>query len=226
MNKTQFTTKEKFLFKIIDYLNRKGEHTKPENIQVNIENFLRKISEKFTPYIGLDTKGLDIGAGKGTLSQILKPRKVTNLDIYFPKERFEPYIQGKAENLPFEDKSLDFVLAFYSMHHFENQDKALEEINRVLKNKGKFIAMMEFKRFKWQDTFIDMNELSMNEIIYGNKAIEKYSEHHTHQTKYEFQEKNKKLTNLKILKEEIFPPTRTIDRLFKTQKVIYVMEKK
>ncbi len=64
---------EKLFFKIIDDLNRKGAHTNPEKVQVNIRNFLeRTCKEYIAPIIPTDSVGLDIGAGRGVLSEVLK----------------------------------------------------------------------------------------------------------------------------------------------------------
>lgn len=45
-----------------------------------------------------------------------------------------------ATNLPYDDDSFDVVLIANALHIMPNPEKALQEINRVLKNKGILIA--------------------------------------------------------------------------------------
>ena len=45
-----------------------------------------------------------------------------------------------AANLPFDENSFDVVLIANALHVMENPEKALEEIDRVLKDKGLLIA--------------------------------------------------------------------------------------
>jgi len=46
---------------------------------------------------------------------------------------------GDAENLPWNDNSFDVVLCIDSFHHYPNPEKALSEINRVVKPNGRLI---------------------------------------------------------------------------------------
>ncbi|UCH84129.1 MAG: class I SAM-dependent methyltransferase, partial [Candidatus Latescibacterota bacterium] len=45
---------------------------------------------------------------------------------------------GSAENLPYDDESFDLVIASFVLEHVLDVDKALSEINRVLKKGGAF----------------------------------------------------------------------------------------
>lgn len=56
-----------------------------------------------------------------------------NLNIY-PMEGVD--IVGDAENLPFEDNSVDVIISCAVLEHVENIEKVVEEINRVLKPNG------------------------------------------------------------------------------------------
>jgi len=47
--------------------------------------------------------------------------------------------QGDIEELPFEDNSLDFVVSTLSLHHWTKPERALQEVNRVLKHGGQFL---------------------------------------------------------------------------------------
>lgn len=47
------------------------------------------------------------------------------------------------EHLPFDDESFDIVISFDTFHHIERWKKALREVHRVLKKKGK-LALKTF----------------------------------------------------------------------------------
>ena len=50
--------------------------------------------------------------------------------------------QGFAENLPFEDGKFDIVYSSHVLEHVNNEDKAISEMRRVLKNNGVLIIGM------------------------------------------------------------------------------------
>ncbi|WP_018131608.1 class I SAM-dependent methyltransferase [Effusibacillus pohliae] len=101
--------------------------------------------------IGRDDVVLDLGAGTGyfTLPAAnMTDNKVYALDIE-PKmlsvlkskleelhiENVEP-VEGKIENIPLPDSSVDRVIASFVLHEVEPLSKGLEEIQRVLKKNG------------------------------------------------------------------------------------------
>ena len=63
----------------------------------------------------------------GEMLHIAK-NKVKNVEFY----------KGYAEDLPYEVEKLDFIATNFAFHHFENKNKALDEIKRVLKKEGIF----------------------------------------------------------------------------------------
>lgn len=50
-------------------------------------------------------------------------------------------IQGDSENLPFEENSFDAITVAFGVRNFENLEKGLEEIFRVLKPGGIFVIL-------------------------------------------------------------------------------------
>lgn len=50
-------------------------------------------------------------------------------------------VQGDSENLPFEDNSFDAITVAFGVRNFEDLEKGLEEINRVLKPGGIFVVL-------------------------------------------------------------------------------------
>jgi demethylmenaquinone methyltransferase/2-methoxy-6-polyprenyl-1,4-benzoquinol methylase len=57
-------------------------------------------------------------------------------------ERRRPHVQfvaGQAEEIPFPDDHFDRATALVSLHHVQDQDRALQEVHRVLKPGGRFV---------------------------------------------------------------------------------------
>ncbi|TVZ53212.1 bifunctional demethylmenaquinone methyltransferase/2-methoxy-6-polyprenyl-1,4-benzoquinol methylase UbiE [Dokdonia sp. Hel_I_53] len=77
--------------------------------------------------------GLDIS--EGMLSVGRKKIKAKNLD-----SRIE-MIQADSEEMPFDDNSFDAVTVAFGVRNFENLEKGLSEILRVLKPGGVFIIL-------------------------------------------------------------------------------------
>ena len=50
-------------------------------------------------------------------------------------------VLGDSENLPFEDNSFDAITVAFGVRNFEDLDKGLSEILRVLKPKGTFVIL-------------------------------------------------------------------------------------
>jgi ubiquinone/menaquinone biosynthesis C-methylase UbiE len=109
-------------------------------------------------------KVLEVGCGQG-MALVLSAQKckeITGLDISVNslkeaekgirefKLQNTSLISGDAENLPFEDESYDAVYSLGVLHHTQDTQKAVLEINRVLKKDGEIIAMLYKKHNpKW-----------------------------------------------------------------------------
>ena len=50
---------------------------------------------------------------------------------------------GSAENLPVENNIADYVLAFDSIDHWQDIEKGLLEVKRIMQLKGKFIIVKD-----------------------------------------------------------------------------------
>ncbi|HZW69510.1 MAG TPA: bifunctional demethylmenaquinone methyltransferase/2-methoxy-6-polyprenyl-1,4-benzoquinol methylase UbiE [Hanamia sp.] len=105
---------------------------------------------------------LDVATGTGdfavTSYKILKPEQVTGIDISdgmleigrkkVKSLGLEGQIQllnGDSEAIFFDDSSFDAVTVAFGVRNFENLEKGLSEINRVLKPGGKLIVL-EFSK--------------------------------------------------------------------------------
>lgn len=90
---------------------------------------------------------LDIACGEGYGSEMLSRRakSVVGVDIdpatvahaikkyHSPKMRF---LEGACEKIPLPDKSVDLVVSFETLEHFEDHNKFFREIERVLDSSG------------------------------------------------------------------------------------------
>jgi demethylmenaquinone methyltransferase/2-methoxy-6-polyprenyl-1,4-benzoquinol methylase len=106
---------------------------------------------------------LDIATGTGDLSITalrIKPKKVIGIDISqemlnvgkikIKKKGIDDKIElhkGDSENIQFEDASFDAAMVAFGVRNFENLQKGLQEIHRVLKQ-GKPLVVLEFSKPK------------------------------------------------------------------------------
>lgn len=100
---------------------------------------------------------LDIATGTGDLAIMLEqtnPEKIIGLDLSpgmleigkkkVAKKNLSDKIDmvlGDSEKLPFKDNSFDAITVGFGVRNFENLEKGLSEILRVLKPKGSFVVL-------------------------------------------------------------------------------------
>ena len=105
---------------------------------------------------------LDVATGTGDLAlisqKILQPEKITGIDISEGmleigrkkiikaglQDKIE-LLQGDSEAILFDDNSFDAVTVAFGVRNFENLEKGLSEIRRVLKPGGRLVVL-EFTR--------------------------------------------------------------------------------
>ena len=105
---------------------------------------------------------LDVATGTADvaleITRTLKPEKVIGLDISREmldvgqkkierkgKDTIIELQQGDSENLPFEDNTFDAITVAFGVRNFENLEKGLAEMQRVLKPEGK-LMVLEFSK--------------------------------------------------------------------------------
>ena len=100
---------------------------------------------------------LDIATGTGDLailSSKVKPQKIVGIDISeemlnigiekVKKKKLNNLIEMRvadSEDLPLEDNSFDLAMVAFGVRNFENLEKGLSEIKRVLKKDGVLIIL-------------------------------------------------------------------------------------
>ncbi len=114
---------------------------------------------------------LEVGCGRGGGLNFIKgrlaPGSVTGLDLNEKAIKFcqnyhcqenATYVQGDAQNLPFENNSFDIILNVESSHRYPEPQLFFEEVYRVLRPGGYFL----FTDFR-KDTAIEILEDQISE---------------------------------------------------------------
>jgi demethylmenaquinone methyltransferase/2-methoxy-6-polyprenyl-1,4-benzoquinol methylase len=122
---------------------------------------------------------LDVATGTGDVAiltyKILRPAKTVGIDISegmleLGRQKVDKLhlqnkidlIAGDSENIMFDDNSFDAVTVAFGVRNFENLEKGLKEILRVLKPGGKLVVL-EFSKPK-QKLFKGLYNLYMQNI--------------------------------------------------------------
>lgn len=95
-------------------------------------------------------KLLDVGCGTAFLIDLLSKDHDANfygldlsdkmIDIARSKKiKNAEFVVGKSNELPYDNDTFDIVVCSQSFHHYPYQDKAVEEVYRVLKKDGIYI---------------------------------------------------------------------------------------
>lgn len=103
---------------------------------------------------------VDVGTGPGTiplhLQRMFPDTCFHGLDLGLPmlaEAQYHgarmhvplPLICADGVALPFQDNSLDMVISFFCLHHLNDPGFFLQEVDRVVKEKGK-VLILDFKR--------------------------------------------------------------------------------
>ncbi|MCG2793350.1 MAG: bifunctional demethylmenaquinone methyltransferase/2-methoxy-6-polyprenyl-1,4-benzoquinol methylase UbiE [Weeksellaceae bacterium] len=131
-------------------------HMLSMKIDVLWRNKLVEILRKDQPKLVLDvatgTGDLAIAVQKGTDADVVGldlSQQMLNVGIEkIRKQKLDGRIsmqKGDAEQLPFEDNKFDGVTVAFGVRNFENLDKGLTELRRVVKE-GKSIYILEFSK--------------------------------------------------------------------------------
>lgn len=114
--------------------------------------FGKKIVKKEAEYIYNELRNcekiLDVGCGIGSFEQNLPSLNIIGLDISegmleeARKRSDKTFVQGRAEELEFEDSTFDAVFTVTTLEFLDDYQKAVKEMARATKPDGKILAMM------------------------------------------------------------------------------------
>ncbi|MBB6450403.1 ubiquinone/menaquinone biosynthesis C-methylase UbiE [Geomicrobium halophilum] len=120
-------------------------HAKGEDLQTLVEMMKTTGKEKV----------LDIAVGGGHVSNALAPKANEVIAMDVTREMLQSaeafirgnghenvrYVEGDAENMPFEDREFEIAVCRIAAHHFTRPDVFLEEAFRVIKEGGTFYLL-------------------------------------------------------------------------------------
>jgi len=131
-------------------------HSLPEKIRKKIAPFrFRLAAREIIGALGIkpDNKVLEIGSGLGLLGKEIRNLVNPNLSYYGIDILFDSARKSKGAispivadtlALPFSDKAFDFVVSTDVFEHFDDPQKAVQEVFRILKPGGKaFIVIAD-----------------------------------------------------------------------------------
>lgn len=107
-------------------------NTKPENI-LDIATGTGDLAISFAEYDIPKIMGFDLSEGMLAVAR----KKVADKDIANKIE----FLQGDSEAMPFDDNSFDAITVAFGVRNFEDLDKGLSEILRVLRPGGIFVVL-------------------------------------------------------------------------------------
>jgi len=138
---------------------------------------------------------LDVGIGTGLTSIFLAKKlsnkcKITGIEpseemvnfakINLKKENLGNTISlkmGKGEEIPFKNGSFDLTVSTFALRHMEIE-KALKEIRRILRNKGRIVVADICAPEKWRTSFGKVVSFMVKHIISGKRQHRGESESH------------------------------------------------
>ncbi len=127
----------------------------------------------------------DLGAGEGTLSQLMAQRATRVIAIDHSEKMVEfgqklaeenelpnlDYRLGDIEEVPIENAEVDLAIFSQALHHAEHPEVALAEAYRILKPGGRLVVLdllqhtFEKARELYFDTWLGFSEVELAEMI-------------------------------------------------------------
>jgi SAM-dependent methyltransferase len=129
------------------------EHDGWERVAHKYDSVWSLLTRQFIPYlvdvaaIKAGMSVLDVACGPGYVSDAARKAGASPKGIDFSEKMIAiakatfpdlSFVQGDAQDLPFEDASFDHVLINFGLLHLSNPEKGCAEACRVLKSGGKF----------------------------------------------------------------------------------------
>ena len=144
-------------------------------------------------------KLLELGFGGGGVLKLLS-KKYNNIELYgidFSEEALKianknnrkeikhgkiKLLQADIEKIPFSNNYFEVIMAFQTHYYWQNLEKKIEEVYRVLKKDGQFIIVAEkykinyhTKEFKTENGITELfKNIGFNQIRYGESKYNMY----------------------------------------------------
>lgn len=142
------------------------------------------LAEALLKILNYDTVA-DLGAGEGTLSQLLAQRakkviaidnseKMVEFGTQLAKDHNLPNLEyrlGDISSPPIDSDSVDLAIFSQALHHAERPEKAIQEAYRILKNGGTLVILdllqHNFEQAKelYFDTHLGFSEVEISTIL-------------------------------------------------------------
>lgn len=127
-------------------------------------------------FIERESKILDLGCGKGVLTNTLKnyfKADILGVDIEDQRTvRGFPFQIYDGERLPFPDNSFDVVFLHYVLHHTEYPEKVISEAKRV--TKGKVIVFEDLPEGIWSKSMTKIHQAAYSFIFKPSQEISNF----------------------------------------------------
>jgi SAM-dependent methyltransferase len=110
-----------------------AELARAHALQAGIPNAVAAFVQRY----GLSSaRVLEVGCGSGLLQDLT--HRYVGTDISLSAHRFlhKPFVQAPATQLPFADNTFDAIWSIWVLEHVTNPEQALQEIRRVVKDRG------------------------------------------------------------------------------------------
>lgn len=121
-------------------------------------------------------KLLDVGCGTGISTSVWNC-ECTGIDpseelIKIAQKKFprKKFVVGRAEELPFPDKSFDVVISITSIHNFSDIKKGINEMKRVCKGRAVFSVLRKSQKAEEIEKLIIIN-FRIKRIIMEEKDL-------------------------------------------------------
>jgi ubiquinone/menaquinone biosynthesis C-methylase UbiE len=176
---------------------------------------------------GRDMKYLDFGGGIGDIGAsiaknvgFLKQNSyVTDIQNWLGKEHTEEYSKYityrylKSNDLPFENKSIDFITCFQVLHHIADKEYTLTELKRILKEDGELL-IREHNCENNQDRMLIDLEHSLHAFVVdeqGQDYLQNYNDNYMSKTELD---NLMKKTGFSKVTKTVFPKDKGITKYY------------
>ena len=115
-----------------------------------------RIAAQIDAALGNARSVVNVGAGAGSYEPLGRDVTAVEPSAEMIAQRGDgaaPAIQGTAENLPFDDDSVDAAMAVLTVHHWTDQARGLQEMRRVARERVVILTYDPAFRGAWQTDY-------------------------------------------------------------------------